>query len=214
MALIAELQTDSPVLMDALSRVPGTTVTLEDLYLQEHDTVRGFYWIDGAEFDVIESALDTDDTVDDIELVTDIGRRRLYRIDLSPGVDTTVPVWSSLELTIISARATQDGWTVTIRYPDRDTLRDHIESVRQLGIDYAVVRLYEEDERSAPTETQLTPAQVEALQTAYEAGYFTVPRTGSLETVASALDVSEQAVSERIRRGTAALIESSLRVSS
>lgn len=51
----------------------------------------------------------------------------------------------------------------------------------------------------------LTPAQTEALRTAADMGYFTVPRGVTATEVADAIGISKSAFLERLRRGQGAL---------
>jgi predicted DNA binding protein len=44
------------------------------------------------------------------------------------------------------------------------------------------------------------------LLAAYEHGFFEIPRSASMKDLADHFDISEQAISQRIRRGTANLI--------
>ena len=50
--------------------------------------------------------------------------------------------------------------------------------------------------------------------TAWEAGYFETPREATLEDLASDLEISQQALSNRVRRGLNTLISNTLRVRS
>ncbi len=56
----------------------------------------------------------------------------------------------------------------------------------------------------------LTMTQTRTLLDALERGYYQVPRQTTLVELADMYGVSDQAVSERLRRATAKLIESSL----
>lgn len=56
----------------------------------------------------------------------------------------------------------------------------------------------------------LTADQFEALTTAAERGLFEVLRGVTIGELAEAFDISHQAVSERIRRATGALVEDTL----
>ncbi|WP_368276914.1 helix-turn-helix domain-containing protein [Halocatena pleomorpha] len=56
----------------------------------------------------------------------------------------------------------------------------------------------------------LTSAQHRALTQADNMGYFKVPRDVGLETVAETLDISHQALSERLRRAHQTLIGSTI----
>jgi hypothetical protein len=56
----------------------------------------------------------------------------------------------------------------------------------------------------------LTPARRETLLTALEVGYFAVPRETTLVELAAELGISDQAVSERLRRAQAKLLTTTL----
>lgn len=53
----------------------------------------------------------------------------------------------------------------------------------------------------------LTPKQWEALELAYEAGYYDQPRSVDLETLADELEISKSAVSQRLRAAEATIVE-------
>jgi predicted DNA binding protein len=56
----------------------------------------------------------------------------------------------------------------------------------------------------------VTGPQREALVLAVERGYYDIPRRCSTAELAAVLGVSDQAVSERLRRGIATLVERTL----
>jgi predicted DNA binding protein len=60
----------------------------------------------------------------------------------------------------------------------------------------------------------LTDEQYEALVEAYQRGYFEVPLGITLAELAEELGVSHQALSERVRRGTGALVDDTLLIGS
>lgn len=47
--------------------------------------------------------------------------------------------------------------------------------------------------------TKLSPEQLAVLETAYDMGYFDVPRTASTEDIAEKLDIAQSTLSERLR---------------
>ncbi|MFC7142999.1 helix-turn-helix domain-containing protein [Halosimplex aquaticum] len=53
----------------------------------------------------------------------------------------------------------------------------------------------------------LTDEQFTTVKAALDRGYYKVPREATLEELANELDVSHQALSERLRRGHRTLIE-------
>lgn len=56
----------------------------------------------------------------------------------------------------------------------------------------------------------MTPAQLEVMVTALEDGYFAIPRKTNLVGIAEELDISNQAVGERMRRAVAKLARSAV----
>ncbi|WP_178917178.1 helix-turn-helix domain-containing protein [Natronomonas gomsonensis] len=61
---------------------------------------------------------------------------------------------------------------------------------------------------SVETRWNLTPGQAAALETAYEMGYFDVPKRVTSAEVAAELDISKSAFLERLRRGQTRLLGS------
>ena len=53
----------------------------------------------------------------------------------------------------------------------------------------------------------LTPKQWEALELAYEAGYYDQPRSVDLQTLADELAISKSAVSQRLRAAEGTIVE-------
>jgi len=72
--------------------------------------------------------------------------------------------------------------------------------------DFGLERLTRDGEPESPGDG-LTDRQYEALRTAYELGYFDIPRRASLDDVAEELDITASSVSERLRRAQTQLIQ-------
>lgn len=60
------------------------------------------------------------------------------------------------------------------------------------------------------TRAALTRPRYEALRAAYDRGYFEVPREIDLQELAAELDISHQALGERLRRAKADLVEQTI----
>lgn len=96
-------------------------------------------------------------------------------------------------------------------FADRDEFTEYCEFWRENGESFSLKRLSESpanDER--PPATRITDRQREAILTAYEMGYFDIPRTTNLTDVATTLGISAPSLSERLRRAHSHLIESVL----
>lgn len=207
--LIVEFGLDSPILEETLDRNPDAIVRNEAVY-QDEDGITYLFWAESDDFEGFDDALGEDPTVTDPELLTEANTRRLYRVNFTDeGEDVaTFPAWSELDLVMLDAMRTHDQWAVRMRMPDREALSDYRDLCREQGFTFDLQSVYHDTGEPNPLSYGISSCQKEALVTAYRIGYFEIPRAASLATVADELDVSQQAVSERIRRGTAALVES------
>ncbi|MEY7851579.1 helix-turn-helix domain-containing protein [Natrarchaeobius sp. A-rgal3] len=101
-------------------------------------------------------------------------------------------------------RVTETGWIQTGWFADRETLEEFREFwVRNGGF---TLRRLTPDGDARGTGDGLTDPQFEALRTAYEMGYFDVPRTASLSDVAEELGITAPSLSERLRRAQTHLV--------
>ena len=209
--LVVELWVGGPLLREALSRSPGTTVSGDEQYISA-DVIRVLFWAEGDDLEAFDDALAFDPTFTDPTCLAETDRGRLYRVTLTEAASaaTTLSTWRDLDLVLLDAIGTQNGWTIRIRVPDRDSLAQFRHALQDRELSFRVTSLYHVDEAGNAPHPLLTEAQYEALVTAYESGYFDVPRTASQADLAARLQVTPQAVSERLRRATAALVRSTL----
>ncbi|MFB6096176.1 MAG: helix-turn-helix domain-containing protein [Haloferacaceae archaeon] len=214
MSLIAEFRLASPdiALLGALSAVPEMTLHVEQTVAEDPEQPVMFAWVSGDDFERFERAVEQDPTISEIDLLQDLSEERLYRVRISE--DATV-VFYALDVEVGTSRlditATHEGLEVRMRFPDQDSLQEYFERCREHGVTVSLQRLYRDqtgDDDGQPYE--LSPKQRTALEEAYRLGFFDVPRSVSLSEVADTLEVSEQAVSERLRRATGALVEQTL----
>lgn len=208
---VVEFRIDSPFLRDALANVPEATITLEELYPTEDSDIVHF-WVKDCDLTTFEEGLAADSTVTDAVQLAETETRSLYRVTCTDYGESlvTFPMWSELDISFLDGTGTHEGWEVRLRMPDREVLQKYRDICEERDLRFRLNSIYEERETATTADAQLTIVQREALVTAYELGYFAVPRQASLADVATRFGVSSQAVSERIRRGTATLIKTTL----
>ena len=117
-------------------------------------------------------------------------------------------VLGTTDLTILSGIGTNDGWRFEVRGENQEaitTFRDHHTNNDSINIE-AIHALQPIQGDSY----ELTETQREALIVAYERGYFDWPRESSLEEIAAELDITQQSLSSRLRRGHRRLISRTL----
>ena len=112
--------------------------------------------------------------------------------------------------TIVAAHG-DTAWAFRVRFPTHAAFSRFHRYCREHDIETSLRRVYTvADPGTDEAAFDLTPAQHETLVAALAADYFAVPRGVTLADLARDLDISEQATSERLRRGTRKVLEVAL----
>lgn len=211
MSLIAEFRVQSSklVLEESLASVPEMTLNLIQEVGTDPDRPYLFLWASGDDFETFEAAMDGDATVTDVQRYTRVADRVLYRMRITEETEVvSYPVWVELGADQLEARYADGWWHNRMRFPDREALSAVEEWCDDVGVAFDLRRVYTDDPRGNPS--ALTDAQWEVLEVAFEDGYFEIPREVSMGEIATKLDISTQAASERMRRGHRKLVASHL----
>jgi hypothetical protein len=117
---------------------------------------------------------------------------------------------SSEDATFDRIAVTPEGWRYTGRFADRTTFDTFREFWQSEGYPFRLHRLTREERGASEgggAGDGLTDRQRAAVRTAYELGYFDIPRKASLEDVAAELGITASSLSERLRRAQTHLVE-------
>lgn len=207
--LIVDYETDAPILLEARQSAPNVTLTLEseqavDVAGPTEQRVRLIFWAEEGDFDAFERALGGDPTVTNQRRLAGSDRRRLYSVRLSAAgmAWSAYHAWVDLDASLIGGRTTERGWSIRMRFPDREAIVRFSAFYDERDLDFTVTGLFEEElVRGGHQRPRLTEKQREALEMAWERGYFKVPREVDLVGLAEELGVSDTGVSQRLRRG-------------
>lgn len=208
MSIIAEFRlSDAPlVLMSSVRAAPGMTLRREWSFTDDESDPVMFVWASGGDFEAFEAAIPDDPTIREYERIDDEGDQRLYRVVIDRSVSTNpAPIDRKTGASRLSIETTVDGAVLEVRLPDRGVLQEYVRLLREEGFSVELLRAHPAGKPDAPSD--LSEKQAEALTVAHERGYFEVPRGTDLGTLADELGVSEQALSERIRRGLSAVLD-------
>ncbi|MFP9061626.1 helix-turn-helix domain-containing protein [Natrialbaceae archaeon A-chndr2] len=188
--------------------LPGVTVELERLIPHETLTIP-YFWVRGAETGEIESAFEPHAGVTDIQLVDNIEDEYLMRAKWVREYDGLLTALSATNLTVLSGIGTVDGWRFEVRGDTQEAIAEfrthYLEN--NILIDISMVHALLPIQGDS---FELTETQREALVLAFERGYFDTPRESSLEEIAAELDITQQSLSSRLRRGHRRLISETL----
>lgn len=166
-----------------------------------------FYRFEAVDFEEIESVLDDDVTVADYTPIVETGNRRTYRIEYSDDTKLVTPIVSEVGGLTLSSERHANGWVLDLQLRDRDGLYELSESADEEGIHLEVLGIQETEGTYDREDFGLTESQREALLAGFVNGYYDDPRETSLVDLAELLDISPTALSGRLRRGSARLIE-------
>ncbi|WP_435195855.1 helix-turn-helix domain-containing protein [Natronomonas sp. EA1] len=170
-----------------------------------------FAWATTDEPAAFDAAVAADPTVTDPQLLSDLGGKRLYRFQLTGETDVVLyPEWVKRGGEGLEAHFSDGWWYSRARFPDRESFTDYREVFAEHGIEFRLRRMYDANTDGEPrgrTADGLTDSQRETLKLAHERGYFDIPRRTTTEELGRELGISNQAVSERLRRGYARLVE-------
>lgn len=213
MILIADISVPADVfpLGRVLQGFPEVEIELERL-VPLREAIIPLFWIEGVDIesadDKIRETLRTDATTEAVNRLTKAGDRVLYEVHWSPEVNGLIDAITNTDAEVLQAEGTADVWDFRLQFRSRDALVAFRSECENKDIPVTLRRLYNP---TVPEENgRLTDNQFEALVTAYEQGYFEVPRDVSMTELATQFDISDSAFSQRLRRGTSALIAETL----
>lgn len=206
--VLAETLTVAPEMRIEIKRVVGGK-----------SSITPYFWATGGDFDRFEKALRADDMVREVltleeqeELPQDSSEEeRFYRVTWQMEVPNIIAAVSEAKATVLEAvRNSGERWEVKVLFPSESALSEFHDYCLENDFDIEPTRVYQPENPEEEVEYGVTKEQQEALEVAYHAGYFAVPREHTLTEVAEQLDISRNALSARLRRGHRNLLANTL----
>ncbi|RQH00006.1 helix-turn-helix domain-containing protein [Natrarchaeobius oligotrophus] len=202
-----EIPADGTGLGELFEAVPSLTCEMERVIASSGHGL----WLSGDTQPEIEDALTDASAIGTYSCITNEEERFLYDIEFDP--DTVDPFEVVLEQngTVLSASASNGSWLLSVRVVERENVSTLYDRLVEQDVSPTIVRLFDLSEESR-TQCGLTARQYETLVAAVDHGYFEIPREVSMQELSDELDISHQALSERLRRAYRALVTSELNV--
>ncbi len=167
-------------------------------------------WVSGPSRHEVSSALEADPSIDVLASLTDASQGRwLFRLEFDPVVTQFQQIVADNDGAILETTGRDGIWSLKLLFHDRQSLSVAHDVFRENEFAVTVTRMRSIDGVKGEG-TPLTQTQYETILTAHERGYFDVPRKITLQELATELDISHQALSERLRRSHAALVSAKL----
>lgn len=186
----------------------GTRFELERM-IPTTDRIVPYFWVYDADVAALETTLANHDDVLEVALLDEYDGQALFRIEWPTEIDGLVGTLNDHDAAILEAAGTSDRWEFQFRFPDSADIAAFRTDCNQADVSLDLQQLYNPTEPGVEA-SGLTPAQRDTLLTALEEGYFAIPRRITAEELADKLDISDQAVSERLRRAQTTVFSSLL----
>jgi predicted DNA binding protein len=205
-----EVAAEDFALEEALSANPGIRVRLERV-IPFGSSFIPYFWASDDDVEEIEGVLADARDIRSFRVVDRLDHEALFRVEWWEVTDGALDALVGAGGTILEATGEDGVWTVQVRFDDHSGLTAFYRECAERGVPLEIRSVHNPGiPEIADFDIDLTDKQYEALSRALEAGYFEVPRSTNLTELAADLGVSDTATSQRIRRGIATLLLSTL----
>lgn len=206
MSVIAEFQIPSTDFeLGRILRVEGlTSVELENL-VPTGDATVPLFWIHNSTRDTFLDTVQRHPAVNQIRELDVFDDRTLFTLDWDARQDHVFRGIETHNGQLLGAVGTPTQWEFEIRFPAHETLSSFTTHCEDAQITVEANRIYNPTGPNAGPWYNLTDPQREALTLAVETGYYDIPRGCTTKELADELGISDQAVTERLRRAIVSL---------
>ena len=211
MSVITEVRisSDDFELGQILNVEEASAIELETL-VPSGDVTVPLFWV----YEPVEPGfLDTVERYPTVNSVTEVDvfeDRTLFRLDWDASQDHFFQCILDQEGQILNATGTPKGWDFEIRFSSREALSQWQDCCENAHISLSIMRIYNPTGPEAGPWYGLSEPQREAITLAIRMGYYDIPRGCTTEELADELGISDQAVTERLRRAIGAFVRHAL----
>lgn len=211
MTVIADISVPSAdfEMGQVMQAVPAERIAVEQL-VPSGDLALPYFWIEETDADDTEATLSEQPAVKTARQVDALDGRVLFRIEWTEAVDSFLNNVVEYEAAVLEAVGTDGEWRFQMRFPSYEVLSAFYRACVDDGLDMELDRVHNPVEAASSSRFGLTADQEKTLTAAYERGYFAIPRETTIRELGAVLDISDSAVSQRLRRGESSLIAATL----
>ena len=196
-------------LSETAGQLPDVYFYVEQTAMADTDDTLNL-WVATEDSAAIDGALEDDPSVTDYERLKGNDDEYLYRVTLAKEVRLVRELIHGYDGTITEVYGDADGWTLEVRFPDREQFSELDDEFEEFGIHPTYETIESIDDSDDEPMNVLTDSQRRSIELAVDRGYYQVPREVSLQELAREMDISHQALSERLRRAEKRLAEEKL----
>lgn len=192
-----------------LEVVSGMTLELESM-VPMGETAIPFFWVHNSHREVFRANLADQELITDVSEIDTLDNKTLYALEWNGETDKLFQGIQQRGAQVLSATGTPQEWEFELRFPDHESLSEFQRYCNQEEISLDVARVYNPTRPDSGPWFGLTPIQRETLLLAIERGYYEIPRQCTTLELAEELGVSDQAITERLRRAILTLVSNTV----
>jgi len=181
-----------------LREYPDVEIELERIVPTRREVIP-LFWVETESEQAVEETLEEDALVEEIVQLTRTPDRILYSVNWSSDINALVRAIVDLNVGVLTGEGTANFWEFRLQFRNREQFSQFRRTCQRKDIDIELLRVY--NPRIPPEEGVLSPEQADALATAYENGYWNVPREITQIELAEIVGISDNSMSQRLRRG-------------
>ncbi len=207
MSVIAEFQTPSTAfeLGQILSVEHQSSIELETLVPLGEEMIPLFWVYNSATEPFIES-VNGHQSVSNATPVDEFDDRLLVRLEWDAHRDILLTGLKASDAQMMSATGTATVWEFEVRFPTHRALSEFKSHCKDADISMDLIRVFNPAKPGGGRWYGLSEPQREALELAIEKGYYDIPRRCTTKELGEELGISDQAVTERLRRAIVSFI--------
>lgn len=169
-----------------------------------------YLWVAGDVGPTFEQGVQEHDAVHRFERLAVEGGQTLYELEWNAETDDVFQALNRTGAQLLRGTGSDDGWVFEVRFPSHAALSDFQERLMAADLSFEVLGIYNPSGGFSARTEGITEPQQEALELAAERGYFEIPRAVTTAELGAELGISDQAVTERMRRGLDTLVQEAL----
>lgn len=214
MSVIGEFAVPASALAmsETLAATPEMTIEIERVVAHERGTLTPYFWVRGGDIDRFEAALNEDPSVRDFRRIDTLEDGTLYKAEWPPDVESVGQAYLETGAIILEATGRDHDWRLRLRFDTRDDVSTFYEYCETHDVPLEVSRIYNPRTPKGGGQFGVTPKQRTAMVAALEAGFYDIPQQATMSDVAEQLNISQQALSKRLRRAHGNLISNVLTI--
>jgi predicted DNA binding protein len=192
-----------------LSIPTAGSLTLETL-VPLGERAMPFVRLHSAVDEEFQDQIEADRRVATVEQVSAHNGERLYALDWDVSDEEFFEAITETKGHVLEATGTAAEWQFRLRFPSHEQLSAFHDRIKDADIPVSVSGVYNPTKPDVGPWYGLTDEQRVTLKRAVQTGYYDIPRKISTSELAEEFDISDQAVTERLRRAISTLVTNTL----